>query len=106
MPGALRKRMELGRGGWIAPADVDEFPVLRRGETLAKRLTRLGHKGITVLAGYTVDRLRTRGSVEPPAPGNIWDQFPTRAAITAQCRSCSANKAVASRGRADGPAFL
>ena len=53
----MRKRMELGRGGWIAPAAVDECPVLRRGETLAKRLTRLGHKGITVLAGYTVDRL-------------------------------------------------
>ncbi|KAH8050412.1 glucuronosyl-N-acetylglucosaminyl-proteoglycan 4-alpha-N-acetylglucosaminyltransferase [Aureococcus anophagefferens] len=87
------------RGAWIALADVDEFPLLRKGfKSLPQMLTAMGAEGFTVLAGYTVDRSRRDGSLEQPRPRkSIWAQFPVRSGITVDCEECRANKAVAYR---------
>ena len=107
VPAFLEARLAAtpGRGGWIALADVDEFPILPSplgggapSRTLAAHLTKLAAGGFTVLAGYTVDRSRKGGSLEAPrAAPSIWKQFPVRSAITARCAECRANKAVAYR---------
>ena len=106
VPAFLEARLAAtpGRGGWIALADVDEFPILpsplggERAEDLGAHLTAAAAGGFTVLAGYTVDRSRKGGSLEAPrAAPSIWKQFPVRSAITARCAECRANKAVAYR---------
>jgi len=49
---------------WIALADVDEFPQLEPGESLAARLNQLDKDGFNMFTGANVDRVAADGSLQ------------------------------------------
>lgn len=84
---------------WIAIADADEFPILAPSETLERKLGSLSGAGYNMLAGITVDRMASNGSLAIPNRNSpLEEQFPLKCNVTAVCEKCIAQKTVAYLG--------